>query len=695
MDLLLYMSLLYCPLAIQDAKQEQSLERLMERLRSDSVTERSRAEYLLISAGKRASNHVRPLLASADSELRTRAARILRFHKWGLNVQEKHAIDSLLEKSYVAPEGNDEKGRYEFIFVEPETWSAWGSLGQKPAHYLLELYRDCKPGLRRGQLLFLESRSGAPVVRTPALKALDGHDPYSRFFGISALRYIGDATTVPKLAEQLWRQEVLWGGDIQFIRDVASEAAWTIESLVGYPLDPELWVRQLYPYHTARHGVSVRLPVIRAWWEDNRKYSTRAEWQEAARRKALGLVRKGQPLIERLKGCLLLTALGGEDTLICETAVDIYREPPKAKEDSGRLLYKALGFVNRNPYGSAQRHWKGHPRDRIESVLANMLTDERREKYATACLSITWHLYAPSPFPPTHFGKRHPLKRLRPILRTYLSSPHLERRLLAALTLEAMGEKKVEGPMLEVLLRNADTERRDRSPNRSDTVEGRKPQDRTDAYLIPALQALERLRVQQARDVTRRLLDREEGVTFAAMRLLASVGDESILPRVRQMLSTPKARLRQDDHDQWVKEWSHQKRRQDAFFCFYRLKPAEAVRWWRKTYPGNEGVTFIEWRIFEALLEDKHPIAVKVWLDRGTTWFPEYGGTLGRFPANVVVPALIDLASEGHTGALVCLEKIVPNEVVRKNSREALLEWWRSVEPSFDQHPRSFLPSVP
>lgn len=660
-------------LGFQADPQRQALE-LIEKLRSDKIEEREQAERELIRLGSVAKPQIEGLMASTDPELRLRARRILEFAIPALTPEEKKEVDALLLESRVAPVEGGDPDKYDMWFVDQKVWDRWTEMGTKPTRYLLELHQD-STGLRRGQLLYLAARSKNRAVLGAVLEGLYSSDAAVRLYAVSACEFIGDPCAVPILVGLLKDNSFVHQPGTGLFDTVSRRAAWAIDAIVGFPVDPDLWVEFKFPVDRAHHGMAIRVDRIQAWWERNNKFHTREEWQKADEEYALSLIQSNRTSQERLSGCLLLLVFGNHDDQICQAVFEVYRDARMDGEEHWRRR-RCLGFlVNES---SSWLKFKGRPGQKIESFLLQKLQNEPLEKDRTAALGLSWELCSNmSDFRP-NFGKSYTLASLRPLLRRSLDSKDPVHHLLAALTLAFYGERDAE-PFLIDTLKQA----------RPDNVETQAPwlasasrwTDRGPMGLsFFLLHALEGLRSKAARDAMRLYADHPDvHLRVRAWEALARIEDKSILPAIRDFLDK-----REGDPDRLNGLW------RDAVNCLYLLSREEALRWYREEFKGKRELTFFHWLLANLLVRNNEPLAVELWIATPTKFWSGAWQEIPTMRPDVLMPGLIDLVGLGNAEARKGLSLLAPQENLEGKTVEEFRAWWRTKASTFTIAPRPF-----
>ena len=564
--------------------QDAGVDRLVEQLGAASVEVREEAESRLIELGPSARRAVEPLLRSADPERQARARRILKFYDWSLTRDARRELDALLEESRLSPADDRDGQTDDSFFLDVKLWKRWQRLGTKPVGYLLELHRATPHGPRRGQILYIASLSRDRSVLDAALAALKSPHPAVRHHAARACGQIGAAEAVPGLAKLLWEKPVFDPKALRFkVYHVSQSAAWAIQNIVGFPIDPEQWVDRIFPYHSAHHGIYLDVKRFQGWWERNRDRRTLREWREAAREDAHSLVKPSRSPEDRLGGCMLLMALGGEDEKLCHTVLDLCRRIP-ANEEDYRLRSKALGFFKSKPppsYG-----YKGRPRERIQEILLRILQDEGCSSEWPVALGVAWRLYAGLFTNISFYGKNFSLEPLYRVLRERLDSHDPGTRYLAALTLGFMGEPKAERPLVEFLQTALEERARKRHPWLHAAATWTEARESGEFFERGALAALERVGTKNSQEVLRAYA-RMDRSCLAACRALAKLKDASIAPLLRPYLNAPEVEVPEGDHSAWMLAYTRKRDREVAFVCLYLLCREKALLWWRERHHGE------------------------------------------------------------------------------------------------------------
>jgi hypothetical protein len=647
------------------AQQERPIPALLEKLRSEKIEDREEAERELSRRGEAVKSAVQGLLSSEDAELRLRARRILESWLPALTPDEEKEIDGLLAQTRVAPlEGGDPE-RDNFFFVDEKIWKRWATLGTKPTRYLLKLHRESS-GLRRGQLLSLAARSGDRAALPAALEGLRSPEPAVRLYAVSACGSIGDSAAVPILVRLLRDQASVHPPGSGFPDTVALRAAWAIESLVGFPVDPDLWVEFKFPVDRAHHGMALRAERIEAWWERNRQWRTREEWRKAAEEEAIRLAASDHPSQERLSGCLLLLVFGGHDREVCRAIFEIYRDAPVDGEESWRRR-RCLGFLVKE--SSPWLPFKGRPAQRIESFVLEELQKEPGQKDRTALLGLCWELCSDRSDWLPGFGKAFSLTALRPQLRRALTSKDPVDRTLAALTLGFFGEDAAEPALIDAL-----REARPDGVGAPWVAPANRWTDRGPQGLaLMLLEALQGLRSSAARDAIRLHAEHPDvRVKVAAWGALAQLGDRGILPSIREFLDK-----REGDPINLDGLW------RDAVNCLYVLDREEALRWCRKEFQGKRELKFFHWLVATSLAKHQEPLAVELWIASPFTTWSGCWQDIPSIRPEVLIPALLDLMEQGAPQARRGLALLVPRDAVEGRSVKELRSWWQANAATF------------
>lgn len=638
---------------------------LVEQLRSEDPEKRLEAETRLIELGAPARKAVEELRRSGESELRLRAERILQYLDWGITFGQRKTIDATLAKSKIPPDRDalEWPKHWEFPGDEEE----WKRLGPSATRYLLHLRDASKDPQRRRKLLNVASLTGGKEASPAAFGALRSRDPADRWCGVTACLQIGDPSAVGPLVELLRDEEV-----VQVIRrgpslTVGTEAADAIEVLTGLPLDPEVWLRDRFPFRS-QHQASAHPERIEAWWGAAKHDPSPEAWREAARKKAVRSVGAERPAQERLEGCLVLLAVGGEDARLCDTIIDLCRPEPRDAE-AYRFRMKALHFLLASAPGA---RFAGRPAERIEEGLEAILDDPARKSGWTTALGLAWELYTEDNtnlIPP---GKLHPLDRLRRRLPGFLHSEDPLQRFLAAMTLAFMGERGVEAPILEALRRALEPGAIESGWLRSAALWMTSRWEAVDFFDHMLIAAVEKLRPEGALELLRVYLrEASPPRRSAAVRGLAALGDaEAALPVIREFLALEKDPV-------WKGHtFSADAIRESAFRDLYRLRRAEALEWVRKELSTTRQRPFLSWSLASFLVEQGDPLGIEYWAgQKGKVQSGVYGRILKMEP-EVLVPTLLDLVEKGSKGAREFLVEWAGDPSFATKSAAELRSWW-------------------
>jgi len=643
--------------------QDRPLPELIEKLRSEKIDEREQAERDLSRRGEAARASVEGLLSSGDAELRLRARRILESWLPVLSEEEKKEIDALLVDTRVAPldeEANPNQN--DFFFVKEEIWKRWTALGTKPTRYLLQLQR-ASSGLRRGQLLALAARSGDRSVLPAALEGLRSPEPGVRLYAVSACSSIGDPIAVPILATMLRDDASVHQSGTGLLDTVGRRAAWAMDDLVGFPIDADLWVERKFPADTAHHGMAPRPERIEAWWERNKQWRTRQEWKKAAEEEALRSVASERPSRERLNGCLLLLVFGGHDPEVCKAVFEVYRDTRVEGEERWRRR-RCLGFLVNEDSGWLT--FTGRPARRIESFILEKLQNQPGEKDRTALLALCWELCSNRSDWLPGFGKTFPLTALRPELRRALESKDPVDRTLAALTLGFFGEREAEPALIEAL-----QAARPDALGAPWVLSANRWTDRGPQGLpLMLLEALKALRSTASRDTLRLHVEHPDvRVRVAAWGALASLGDKSVLPGIREFLDKREGEA-VDLNGLW----------RDAVDAFYRVDREGALEWCRKEFQGKKDLQFFHWLVATLLAKNNEALAVELWI---ASPYDTWSGCWQNIPSirpDVLIPALLDQVEKEKDSLRprMGLALLVPRAEVEGKSVEELRAWWKA-----------------
>ncbi len=671
--------------------QAEDFDRLVVQLGSDSIETRDEAETRLIEHGAKAQKVVESLLRSPDPERRLRAARILKYYDWGLTPQTRSEIDSLLERCRISPL-DDRSHADDQLLIDVDLWKRWQDLGPKPIRYLLEMHRATPQGLRRGQVLYLASLAGDRSALDAALTGLESPHPAVREYAARACRRIGDAEAVPRLASLLSEPPVL-DPDPRQRRTycVAEKAAWAIQGIVGFPIDPEQWVERIYPYHTAHHGIFPRLERFRAWWERNQDRHSVDEWRQGAREDARALTEDSRPPKDRLSGCMLLMALGGDDDRLCRIVLELCGRVPKDSEDF-HLRWRAIGFFKSRP--DPEDGYRGRPWEKIEETLLETLADGRRSSQWPAALGIAWHLsggmFTDPVFYPSFFGKDFPFDRLRPTLELRLGAKEPVTRYLAALTLGFKGNPRAEGPLIEFLVTAFQEGARERLPWLQEAATWTEAWNCGEPLFERwALAALMRVGSDKSRPILQKWAKGDRS-PLVACRALAKLGESSVVPLIRPYLDAPEEKVPEGDFSAWCRAYRCEEDRGIAFICLYHLRHDEALAWLRKKYSTGVEPKFLNSDAVIELIQGNDSLAVEIWLTSRDRYADRVWEKLPTLSPEVLVPALVDHASRGSAEAHRVLARLAPGEGLESKKAEELRSWWERVKTTFSIDPAAF-----
>jgi HEAT repeat protein len=660
---------------------------LVEKLRSERIEERGKAELKLIELGPGARSEVQALKSSGDAELQARAERILKYYRWGLTPDTRQTLDGLIARSHLSAAEDPGTASGDAFILEDESLKQWKELGTRGVPYLLDLHHATPHGPRRGQILRLAAISRDRSVLEAAVADLESAHPATRVYATRVCGRLGDASTVPKLAEHLNDKPRTEGVQDLFQRDydVAQNTAWAIQEIVGFPIDPEQWVDNIYPYHNAHHGISLDLRKFQGWWERNSSRRTLEEWRRAAREEALRWIDTSIWPKDWLSGCMILMALGGEDDKLCRTLFKVCRTVP-AKQEDYQLRATAIGFFRSRP--DPGDTYQGRPWERVEDVLGQILSDEGRAPEWTAALGLAWFLFGGPHLQPVFFGKQYSLSRLRPIIFQRLESQDPGVRCLAALLLAFMGEPKAEAALIYFLQTALDDGARERHPWLHGAAAWMETGRPGGLFQKSALEALERIGTDASRQVLK-AYTRTPTFCLAACRALARRGDTSIEELLTPYLDASELRVPDGDQEAWNQSFNRESNRQTAFLCLYLLRKETAMEWWRKRYPGEKRLTFFQGDAAALLVEKSDPLAVELWLT------PNYGEAvwqkMPQFQPEVLMSTLIALASQGSSEARRRLGRLAPGHGLESKSSEALNSWWETSKGNFEIDPAGFM----